>query len=238
MVHSKWVKANVKIAIPADYWRRVKVGQGVNVGQHKSLRAVIYCRVSTDDQSCERQEQDLLEYAERAGYTVIKVFKETASGAKDDRPSRKKVLDLVRARKVDVILVTELTRWGRSTIDLLGTLQELQAKNVSLIPQTGLEFDLTTPTGKLFATIMAGLAEFERDLITERVKSGIAAAVSRGQHHGRKKGTTTNKVASLENKVLQLIEEKKSYRAIATELRISKNTVTNIVKKYAAPTSS
>ena len=82
-------------------------------------RAALYCRVSTADQSCERQERDLLAFAERAGYDVVAVFKETASGSKNDRAERGKVLTLVRAKQIGVVLVTELTRWGRSTTDLL-----------------------------------------------------------------------------------------------------------------------
>ncbi|MFX5210884.1 recombinase family protein, partial [Acinetobacter baumannii] len=77
--------------------------------------AAIYCRVSTADQSCERQERDLHAYAEKAGWQITGVWKETASGAKDGRQERQKILALAQARKLDVILVTELTRWGRST---------------------------------------------------------------------------------------------------------------------------
>ena len=82
---------------------------------------------------------------------------------------------------------------------------------------------------------MSGLAEFERDLIRERVKSGIAAAKARGQHHGRRSGTTTLKVAQVESKVLDLVEQGKSYRAIAQSLGINKNTVTRIVKDNRLP---
>ena len=85
-------------------------------------RAVLYCRVSTADQSCERQERDLLAFAARSDYEVIGVFKETGSGAKLDRAERKKVMALAQARRIDTILVTELSRWGRSTLDLLETL--------------------------------------------------------------------------------------------------------------------
>jgi DNA invertase Pin-like site-specific DNA recombinase len=81
--------------------------EAVQLGQ-----VAIYCRVSTDDQSCERQEGDL---AKRAGHRIVGVYKETASGAKNDRVERKKVMALARAREIDVILVTELSRWGRST---------------------------------------------------------------------------------------------------------------------------
>jgi len=83
--------------------------------------AALYCRVSTADQTCARQERDLRAFANKAGYKIVGVWKETASGAKDDRPERKEVLALAQARKIDVILVTELTRWGRSMLDLFHT---------------------------------------------------------------------------------------------------------------------
>ena len=89
--------------------------------------AALYCRVSTADQTCARQERDLRAFAKKAGYKIVGVWKETASGAKDDRAERKEVLALAQARKVDVILVTELTRWGRSMLDLFHTLQDLQS---------------------------------------------------------------------------------------------------------------
>jgi DNA invertase Pin-like site-specific DNA recombinase len=82
-------------------------------------RVALYCRVSTADQSCERQEQDLLAYAARCGYEVVGIWKETASGSQDNRPERKKVMAVAQARKIDAIAVTELTRWGRSTLDLV-----------------------------------------------------------------------------------------------------------------------
>ncbi len=115
-----------------------KDSTGVQMGQS----AALYCRVSTADQTCSRQERDLRAFAKKAGYQVVGVWKETASGAKDNRAERKKVLALAQARNIDVILVTELTRWGRSMLDLLHTLQDLQAWGVSLIAQTGLQFDL------------------------------------------------------------------------------------------------
>ncbi|MCV6038678.1 recombinase family protein, partial [Escherichia coli] len=82
----------------------------------------MYCRVSTADQSWERQEFDLRAFAGRAGYDVVGIFKETGSGTKLDRAERKKVLALAQSRQIDAILVTELSRWGRSTLDLLNTL--------------------------------------------------------------------------------------------------------------------
>jgi putative DNA-invertase from lambdoid prophage Rac len=131
-------------------------------------QVAIYCRVSTDDQSCDRQERDLRAFAERAGHQVVAVFKETVSGARNDRAEPKKVIALAQARQIEAILVTELGRWGRSTQDLVQTLDDLHSRNVSVLAQTGLSFDLSMASGKLMRTIMAGLAEFERDLIRQR----------------------------------------------------------------------
>lgn len=193
-------------------------------------RVAIYCRVSTTDQSCERQERDLRAYARKAGWKVAGVWKETASGSKENREERLAVMAMAQARKIDTILVTELTRWGRSTIDLIHTLQELQSWGVSLVAQSGLQFDLRTSQGKLIASIMASLAEFERDLIRERVKSGIAAAKARGQRIGRQPGQRI-KSDRLAPKVVKLVDEGVSYRQIAEKLRISKTTVTEIMKR-------
>jgi len=92
----------------------------------------IYCRVSTDDQSCARRERDLRAF--------VAVFKETPSGADNERPERAEVLALARPRKIDAILVTELSRWGRSTQDLVQSLDDLHGWKVSVLAPTGLSF--------------------------------------------------------------------------------------------------
>jgi DNA invertase Pin-like site-specific DNA recombinase len=191
-------------------------------------RAAIYCRVSTADQSCERQERDLTAFAGRADCEVVGIFRETGSGAKLDRAERRKIMALAQARQIDVILVTELSRWGRSTIDLLNTLRELESWKVSVIAMNGMAFDLSSPHGRMLATFLSGIAEFERDLISERVKSGIAAAKARGKRLGRQTGERP-KSDRLAPKVMALIDEGRSYRWIARDLGISKNTVTAIV---------
>ena len=194
-------------------------------------RVALYCRVSTDDQSCERQERDLVAFAERAHDEVVGIWKEVGSGIKVDRSERKKVMALAQERRIDAIVVTELTRWGRSTIDLIQTLQQLQAWGVSLRAQTGLQFDLSTPQGKMMASVMTALAEFERDVLSERIRSGIAAAQAKGKHMGRRPGQRI-KSDRLAPKVLELRQHGSSYRQIAGELGISKNTVTDIVKRH------
>lgn len=193
-------------------------------------QVAIYCRVSTADQSCERQERDLLAYAKRAGFEVVGIWKEIAAGDKKVRPEQKAIMALAQDRRIDGILVTELTRWGRSTLDLVKTLRDLQAWNVSLIAQTGLQFDLSTPQGKLIASIMASLAEFERDLLSERIRSGIAAAKAQGKTFGRKPGERP-KSDRMTPKVCKLLKEGRSYQFIAKKLNLSKTTVMGIVHR-------
>lgn len=192
--------------------------------------AVIYARVSTKDQDCQRQINDLQEFALRAGYNVFAVFQEKMSGSKNDRAERAKVMKLAQARKIDVVLVTELSRWGRSTQDLLATMHELQAKSVSVVALSGMTMDLSTPSGKLMATVLAGVAEFERELIQERVRSGIANRKAAGGTVGRQAGDnykTDKKVADIQ----KLMTEGKTCREIAAATALGKTRVAEIMKR-------
>jgi putative DNA-invertase from lambdoid prophage Rac len=177
-----------------------------------------------------RQERDLTAFAERSGYEVVGTFKETGSGMKLDRIEQRKVMALAQARRIDAVLVTELSRWGRSTTDLLATLKELEVRRVSVIALNGMAFDLATPHGRMIATVLAGIAEFERELIQERIRSGIAAAKARGKRLGRQLGQRP-KSDRLTPKVLALIGQGRSYRLIGREVGLSKNTVAQIAKR-------
>ena len=199
-------------------------------------RAALYCRVSTADQSCERQERDLAAFAKRAGFEVVGTYKETASGVRADRAERRKIMALVQRREIDAVLVTELSRWGRSTTDLLATLKELEARRVSLVALNGMAFDLTTPHGRMMATLLAGIAEFERELTVERIRSGIAAAKARGKRLGRQPGQRP-KSDRLAPKVLTPVARGRSYRLVGREVGLSKNTVADIVKRSRAQVS-
>ena len=196
-------------------------------------RAALYARVSTADQSCERQTAELTAFAERGGFEVLGVFKETASGARHNRIARNRVLELAQARRIDAVLVTELSRWGRSTQDLLDTLYKLAGWKVSVVAMSGMTFELDTPHGRMMATMLAGFAQFERDLLSERVKSGLAAARARGKRLGRQPGQRP-KSDRLAPKVLHAVDDGRSYRWIARDLGISKNTVADIVKRHRA----
>lgn len=137
---------------------------------------------------------------------------------------------LAQAREIDVVLVTELSRWGRSTLDLLDTSRDLEARRVSVIALSGMTFDLASATGRMLATVLAGIAEFERDLLRERVRSGLAAAKARGKILGRRPGDRPRS-DRLAPKVLALAAQGRSYRLIGRELGLSKNTVAAIVKR-------
>lgn len=194
-------------------------------------RAALYARVSTSDQSCERQLADLTAFAARGGYEVVATFTETASGTLASRAARNRILDLAQARDIDAVLVTELSRWGRSTQDLLDTLHRLAAWKVSVVAMSGMTFELDTPHGRMMATLLAGIAQFERDLLSERVKSGLAAARARGKKLGRQQGQRP-KSDKLADNVTKAVAAGRSYRRIARDLAISKNTVLEIMKRH------
>lgn len=198
------------------------------------LRVALYCRGSAADSYCEEQERDLLEYAHGAGFEVACIFKETEGRPEDSgKPGsgRKGVMSLAREREIDAVLVTELTRWGRSVQDVAESLRELAGWEVSLIALSGLQFDLSTLQGTAGVELMASVADFDRDLRRERVRSGIAAARFRGQTLGRPAGHRPSD--ELVPKVVELSESGgMSQRRIARELDISKTTVNAILKRH------
>lgn len=182
----------------------------------------IYARVSTGDQSCDRQIAELSAYALRSGFEVVGTFIETGTGARNDRIERKKVIELARKRLIDLVLVSELSRWGRSTPDLRSTIEELAQKGVGLRALNGPDFDITTAQGKLMLNLLASISEFERDLLSERIKSGIAHARSKGTKSGLAIGRPA---FDRSERVQRLLVEGKSVREVAAELGISKTTV-------------
>lgn len=200
-------------------------------GLNGRLRVAIYARVSTKDQNCDRQISDLVAYAQRADFAICEIYKETASGAKNDRQERNRAIDLARNRKVDAVLVTELSRWGRSTLDLLSSLEFLASYGVSLICLSGMDLNLSTPHGKLMTQILAGVAEFERELLRERVRSGVAAARARGKILGRPREDTRDRC----QQVNILRSQGMSERAIGKQLSIGKSTVNKCPRCESVP---
>ena len=150
----------------------------------KMFRAGLYARVSTNDQqTIPLQIRALREYSVRRGWTIALQVKEASSGA-SERQLREKLLESARRREIDVVLVWRLDRWGRSVTDLLATLQELEHLNVGFVSLTE-ALDLTTPAGRAMAALLAVFAEFEREILRERVRAGLAHAQQNGKRLGR-----------------------------------------------------
>jgi DNA invertase Pin-like site-specific DNA recombinase len=150
----------------------------------KMFRAGLYARVSTNDQqTIPLQIRALREYAVRRGWTIALQVKEVGSGA-PERPLREKLLESARRREIDVVLVWRLDRWGRSVTDLLATLQELEHLGVGFVSLTE-ALDLTTPAGRAVAGLLAVFAAFEREILGERVRAGLAHAQQNGKRLGR-----------------------------------------------------
>src|SRR5579863_6962089 len=148
------------------------------------LRAALYARVSThDQQTLPLQIQALREYAAKRGWTIVAQIKEVGSGA-SQREQRSTLLAAARRREIDVALVWRLDRWGRSVADLVATLQELQHLGVGFVSLTE-ALDLTTPAGRAMAGLLAVFAEFEREILRERVRAGLDHARQQGKRLGR-----------------------------------------------------
>lgn len=154
--------------------------------QSGRLQVAIYARVSThDQQTLPLQIKAMREYALRRGWKIVAEVREIGSGAVQ-RPKRDELLAAVRRRELDAIIVWRLDRWGRSLADLILTLKELTELGIGFVSLTE-AFDMTTPTGRALAGMLAVFTEFERELLSERVKAGIAQARSKGKalRHGR-----------------------------------------------------
>lgn len=148
------------------------------------FRVGLYARVSTNDQqTLAMQSRAMSEYAARRGWTIAVQVREVNSGAAK-REAREKLLEAVRRRAIDVVLVWRLDRWGRSVTDLLATLQELEHLGVGFVSLTE-ALDLTTPAGRAMAGLLAIFAEFEREILRERTKAGLAHARENGKRLGR-----------------------------------------------------
>jgi DNA invertase Pin-like site-specific DNA recombinase len=185
--------------------------------------AAIYCRVSTATQTHRSQLKVLREYCERRGWDVLVVVCDTASGA-SMRLAREQLISAARRRDIDAIVCFKLDRWGRSTADLVSSLTELDSCGCSFVSVTD-AIDMTTPSGRALAGMLAVFAGFERDLIRERVQAGLEAAKARGVQLGRPT-TARDKV----KEVRALRAEGLTQRAIAARLCIGNASVARLLK--------
>jgi len=186
-------------------------------------RAAIYVRCSTVQQNLDIQLNDLGCYVEARGLQLIETFQDHGvSGTKDSRPALDRMMRMARQRKFDFVIVWRLDRLGRNSRHLLTILDELQNLQVSLVShQEG--FDLSTPIGRVVATVLAALSSFEREILRERVIAGVHNARAKGKKLGRPQAGSKDEVLKLRAKGMTL-------RAISRELGISHGTVVNYLK--------
>jgi DNA invertase Pin-like site-specific DNA recombinase len=162
-------------------------------------------------------------YVAQRNWTVVTEVRDVSSGALQ-RPRREQLLQAARRRQIDAVLVWRLDRWGRSVADLMVTLQELNELGVGFVSLTE-AFDLTTPTGRAMAGLLAVFAEFEREILRERVRAGIAQARQHGKPHGRP--PTARRKAT---QVRKLFVGGLSQSAIARQLAIGRTSVRRILE--------
>lgn len=193
------------------------------------MRVGIYARVSTNDQhTLPMQLSQMKDYIKNRNWTLTVEVEEVGSGAKT-RPKREELLKMARRREIDAILVWKLDRFGRSLADLITSLNELRELGVVFVSITE-ALDFSTPSGRAMAGMLSTFAEFERDMIRERVKAGIANAREKGKPHGRPK-TASNKL----DKILELKSEGLNNSQIARELKISRPSVIGLLKGQIIP---
>jgi DNA invertase Pin-like site-specific DNA recombinase len=194
-------------------------------------RAAIYLRVSTLDQTTANQERELRQVSERAGWEVVKVYKDHGiSGAKgrEKRPQFDALQCDANARQFDIVMAWSVDRLGRSLQDLVEFLANLHALKIDLNTQG---IDTTTPGGKAMFQMMGVFAEFERSIIQERVRAGLRRAREEGKKLGRPR-----LAPALEARILAALNEPgrtKGVRKIAAELGVSPGTVQALSRPLA-----
>jgi len=191
---------------------------------NKEMRVAIYARVSTADkgQDTDLQLIPLRDYCQAREWTVVGIYADKGqSGAKDSRPELDRLLNDTRKRKIDCIVVWKLDRWGRSLKHLINTLSELQSLGVAFVSYSE-NLDLSTPAGKMHFYIVAALAEFERELIRERVKAGIQNARRKGRRLGRKPISPVDHKKIIDT---YLLDTSLSIRNIAKKAKMNYSTV-------------
>ena len=193
------------------------------------MKAALYARVSTLDkgQHVELQLRDLREYARARGWEIVREYvDEGISGAKDRRPALDDLMADARRRRVDIVAVWRLDRLGRSLRHLIGILDELHALGVGFV-SIGESLDLTTPAGRLMFHLLGAFAQFEREIIRERVRAGMANAKAKGKAIGRRPKIALGDLRT----AVELKGQGESIRGIAAELGVSKSAVHKALRR-------
>jgi len=184
----------------------------------------LYARISTNNgrQDTEVQLQPLREFCKQRGFSIYREYIDHLSGANDDRPSLKQLMDDARKRKIDTVLVWKFDRFARSTKSLVLALEEFRQLGVDFISYSE-NIDTSTPMGKAMFTMISAMAEFERSLIQERVCAGLKKAVADGKTLGRPRQAFDL------NRAVQLKRDGSSWAKLANEMKVSSATLRRII---------
>ena len=201
------------------------------------IPVAIFVRVSKQSQDYERQIADLNHYAAKQGYTVVCTIAEKISGAKrnHDRKDITELLTLAASGRIKKVLVSEVSRLGRRTSDVLRVIEELTEQGISVYAQN-YNLETLTPDGKrnpvasLLFTLLAEFARLERETLVERINSGLEQARRRGKTLGRPMGSTKDAAAILQEYplVVRILRQGLSLRQTAKLADVSVNTVRKV----------
>ncbi len=193
-------------------------------GAQTKVNVALYARVSTKDQDPETQLQDLRRYAAARSFEVVGAYVDFGvSGRKERRPGLDRLMAAVRAREVDAVVVAAFDRFGRSLAHLVRSLEEFQHLGVGFVSLRE-QLDLASPTGRVMFAVIGAMAEFERELIRERIQAGLRRARGQGKRLGRPPRVFHR------DRVLALHGAGKPMRAIAEELGVSRRTVQRVLR--------
>jgi DNA invertase Pin-like site-specific DNA recombinase len=201
------------------------------------MRAAIYARVSTTDQTNTIQIRELTEYVERRGWTLANVYQDQMSGAKASRPGLDQLMADARLRRFDTVVVWKLDRFGRSLVHCVSGIQELASLGIRFIATSqGLDTDESNPASKLLMHILAAVAQFERELIRERVSAGMRAA----KVHGTKTGNAIGRPRRVFDRaeVVRLRAAGLSIERVARQMRIGVGTAVRVLKAVGNTSAS
>ena len=190
-------------------------------------RVAAYVRVSTGGQDTAMQMADIQRLAELRGWQIVATVEEKASGAKT-RPARQRLIAEAKAGAFDAICVWKLDRWGRSTVDVLTTVTELDSAGVAFVSVQD-SIDMTTAQGRLMVQLLAAFAEFERAQIRERVLAGLRHAKRHGTRTGKAIGRPAT-AAERKPRIEALVEQGISLPEIARRLEMPYSSVHRIAR--------
>ena len=197
-----------------------------------TTKVALYCRVSTStkDQTTENQLRELTAYCDRMSYEIIKIYEDEVSGAKsrEKRPAYNELCKDAFLKKFDVVIAWDVSRFGRSLKEFVSFLADMDDKGIGVVAvKNGL--DTSSSTGKMMMKMIGCLEEWNREMLVERTKSGLARTRANGTKLGRKKITNPKMTAQ----IISLRDENKSIRAIATEVGVSTATIQRELRKVA-----